>query len=298
VIGLFTRDAHLADLAIDLSLVGELGPAEQAEVDAHLDACGACRDRHARAAVFHAVPLAPPAELFLATAAPPGPASDADTSRAPSRRPELRVVRTPVAEPPSGDHAFSAADLPPAADLPLRPAVRPFRPRWAAVGLGLAAAAAVALAIRPPVPSDTFTTRGPDLELEVFRSTPGGAVRLSDGSRVSAGDKLGFRLRSGVEGYAMVVGIDETGTMYPCWPQGPAPAAQHVAPAPAPEVLPTAVTLDATPGAERIVAIRCDMPFSLADLAQPLSDPAKPPADPSPALRPGCAQQVIRLPRG
>lgn len=54
-----TRDGHALDLAISLSLCGDLDAAARSRLDAHLAGCAACKARYEAAAALHAAPLPP-----------------------------------------------------------------------------------------------------------------------------------------------------------------------------------------------------------------------------------------------
>lgn len=156
-----------------------------------------------------------------------------------------------------------------------------------------AMAAALLLSIRPP--TETFTARGGELELEVHRQVGDRTEQIHDGDEVFPGDHLGFRVSSRKDGFLLVAGVDQTGATYSCYPQGDAPSAQPVASSRAPVDLKTAIQLDNAAGQERIVALRCPESFALSDIAEAL---ARAPADrPLPPLRDGCAQVELRLPK-
>ncbi len=164
----------------------------------------------------------------------------------------------------------------------------PRRRLWVAAGSALAMAAALLLWVGGPAPGDgtepdTFTARGTDLRLEVYRDAPGGAERLAEGSLVAPGDRLGFRFASRSSGHLVVLGIDEAGSVYPVWPaegSGTVP----VEPAPEGRQLDAAVALDDTPGDERLICLRCDGPLAWPDIVAA-----------SGRRIPGCAQAELRL---
>ena len=93
----------------------------------------------------------------------------------------------------------------------------------------------------------------------------------------------------------MILGIDSTGEVYPCYPQERTGSAVLIEGGGGLKDLPTAVQIDETPGAERIVAVLCDGTFTTAELSRSLAA-AKPGAEGRlPTLRQGCLQQEILL---
>lgn len=158
-----------------------------------------------------------------------------------------------------------------------------------------AMAAAFLLSVKPPEPGETFTPRGGDLELEIHRQTPGGTEQLHDGDAVRAGDHLGFRVMSREPGYLMVVGVDQSGGAYACYPSDPDAGAVPVQASGAPVDLNAAIQLDESTGRERIAAVRCKEPFGFGDLSKALSMAPREGALPN--LRPGCAQVSLSLPK-
>ncbi len=256
---LFARDGRLLDLTIDRYLLGELCASEVAEVDEHL--------------------AAHPAERVRLTAV-------RQAQRAP-----LPALRLPQAV------AAGSAPAAPSNVVPLR------RSLWPVAGGLLAAAAAALLLVNPTAPqpegpTDQFVSKGgalPALTLEVFRSDGEQTPQLHTGETVRAGDRLALRVGSEADGELLILGIDGGNNTYPCYPQGTASSAPLTAGPPA--QLPAAITMDATPGMERLVALRCPAPMRFDDVsAQLLQVAAGLSADvPLPPLQEGCAQAEIRL---
>ncbi len=153
----------------------------------------------------------------------------------------------------------------------IEPANRPWM--WAIFG-AVASAALVLLVVRGLAPSepDGFRVKGNGLALQVFRDAGEASERLRDGDLIAPGDRLGFRLRNRMDGHLLVFGIDATDATYVCYPQaqggGSAPIVAQSRPTPLPE----AIRMDDTPGAERIVALLCDAPFTLDDVEAELRD--------------------------
>ena len=90
---------------------------------------------------------------------------------------------------------------------------------------------------------------------------------VAPGAVVRPGDKARFEVLVGKPGFVMVVGMDERGEQYACWPQEDNPAAMKMEASDKPVVSPTAVEFDETPGDEHLFALWCDHPFMLSDLA-------------------------------
>lgn len=180
---------------------------------------------------------------------------------------------------------------PPDLSVVAEPANRPFR--WASV-VAVAAAALVgvgAWVAASPTEDDGIRLKGSGLELEVFvDGTP--PRKLLPGDEVVPGDRLGFRAKAAKDGHLVVLGVDETGSVYPCHPSRPAPPTAHAASS-EPVDLKAAVVLDAVLGTERMVALHCPDAFEWSAAAKALETWAS--LDDLPTLRQGCAQDVVSL---
>ena len=246
---LFARDGHLLDLGIDGLLAEELSAEGQAQVDEHLAACEPCRLRVDEARALLAEPLPPLRAL---------PVQDAPTEA-----------------------------LPPAQDLP-GPANN--NRMWMALGSVLALAAAMLLFVLPEGEQpDTFTARGGQLHLEVYKQTEGTSQLLVDGDRVAPGDTLGFRVELSEQAHLALVGADSNDAVYAIWP--PQGGSAPIGPTAQPEQLSAAIQLDATPGVERLLAVACPQPFQLSDeQVRSVSETGS-----SAQLLEGCTQELVRL---
>jgi hypothetical protein len=166
----------------------------------------------------------------------------------------------------SGPPPALAAVLPPPV-----PANRPFAVLFGLTsGIAVAAAALVAVVVvlRTPL-DDGYTVKGSAVDLEVF-AHDGVAVRpLADGSDVHPRERLGFRLTTREPGYLLVVGRDDSGTEYPCWPADG--RARSVAASGIAEDLDAAVRLDDRLGTETISALLCTEPVTLGDAMEVLA---------------------------
>lgn len=185
--------------------------------------------------------------------------------------------------------AFEALQAPDLSVLP-EPANRP----WG--GFRAVALAAVALAgagvwvSASQGPDDPgVRLKGAGLALEVF--VDGEPPRqLEAGDEVVPGDKLGFRVRAGQDGHLIVLGRDETGSVYPCLPARPGPSQPH-ARSDAPVDVEAAVVLDAVLGTEQFVAIHCDSPPAWDELAEAVRTRM---GDGGP-LAAGCVHEVVEV---
>ena len=226
-VDLFRRDGHATDLSLERLTYDDVDPRERAALEAHLSACARCADRLSAFADVPAEPL-------------PQPSRAADAGD-----------ETPLAQ------------------------VIPLRRRRNVVLLGtvLAAAAAVALVLRPGAPTpqpaadeapDTIRLRGGALSMRVVLDDGGAGRVLADGDAVRGGDRVGFSVRAREAGWLMVVGLDDTGKEYLCFPQEDGGHARRVDPSDRFARLEDAVRFDALPGSERLVAVLCPAPFDLA----------------------------------
>lgn len=222
--GLFPtrRQGHdcLSDLALDRLLLGEGG--EGSRHRAHLESCEACKGAFAR----------------------------------------LKADRERFA---------SEVDVPTRAALLLDAASRATRVdlsrRWVralTLPLGLSAAAAAFLLVaRPsmdgiPDPSPVGDSRiKGDFQVATYvrfrdRQQPG---TLYMGEPLRAGDQVQFRVSTSQPGYLVIVGVDSQAQVSLFYPPGPAAARLETG---RDKPLETAVEIDATPGHEVVVALRCN----------------------------------------
>jgi hypothetical protein len=190
--------------------------------------------------------------------------------------PDAARVRAAEAEQASFEKRSLPSFLSPSEDnvaeviqfgAPEKPAVvAPRRRRWATWG-GLALAAVALFAVGTWMiddPESGIRFKG-GLELEVIVDDGEAQHQAAFGDTVAPGDRLGFRVRSKDPGYLIVVGIDDAGSTYSCYPQTDDKAREIVGQAD-PVELPTAVRLDEKPGVERLIAVRCPNPFAAEDL--------------------------------
>ena len=143
--------------------------------------------------------------------------------------------------------------------------------------IGLAAAATVAVlalvwapgmfpADRTPVAAEQVQIKGTGLGLRVFRERRGTVVELQDGERVQRGDRLRFRINLGTPGEVMIVGVENDSSLYACFPSTSAAAKSEKRHSGDNGLLPGAIALDDSTGAESLHLVSCKLPFTLADL--------------------------------
>jgi len=101
--------------------------------------------------------------------------------------------------------------------------------------------------------------------LRVYRESGGRVEEMASGGRVHAGDRLRFRVDLPVDGHLMVVGQENSGDTYPCFPAEGMPESRRFSAGFQGE-LPGAVRLDGSSGEERLILLLCKEPFALADV--------------------------------
>ena len=89
------------------------------------------------------------------------------------------------------------------------------------------------------------------------------------------GERMGFRVKARELGYLLVLGRDDTGNRYLCYPEGVIGDAVAVPfhESPEPQVLPTAMRFDDILGSEHITAIFCPAPFGADEVGENMQPP-------------------------
>jgi len=168
------------------------------------------------------------------------------------------------------------------------PAPRPARRRrplaWLAGGATLMAAAAVAFIVTRPATADPEGADGPGglgpttlksgpFDLEVFVHDGARSRAVVSGDTVHPGERVGFRVRVREPGYILVIGRDDLGNSYMCYPAGEVgvAVAQAFPDTLEPQVLPVAMRFDDVLGSEHLVALLCPAPFAASDLGPALT---------------------------
>jgi len=182
--------------------------------------------------------------------------------------------------------------------IPLR-AERPSRLRAATLWLAPFAVAALALLIAAPWRDDpdTVRLRGGPFDLEVWVHDGDHARPVTTGDPVHPGDRIGFRVKARQDGHLLVLGVDERGHVYVCYPQEEAAVSAPIAATPEPIELEQAMRFDAVPGRERLVGLFCEAPIALSEVAATLREQAGAltMSDALPRLRGDCAQREVIL---
>ena len=161
----------------------------------------------------------------------------------------------------------------------------------------LAAAAAVLLLARPTELDDPqgegpdrITLRGSAIDFEIVVDDGHASRLVADGATVHPGERMAFRIKARVDGFLAIVGRDDTGVSYACYPQGAELAAVQavaVTHAVEPKDLPVALRFDNVVGTERISAVYCATPFTAAEAATLAAEGAAP--------REGCYVRTLAL---
>ncbi len=230
---------HLSSEAIDLLLLAALSPPEANEAKQHLDGCDECRGRWTE---LNADKQRFEQFVFART---------------------LPKVEARVAESRAG--FFER-----------------FKLRILIPVLSVAAAAGVVASMGPGTQTEDDVYVGikgsADASLEVFavRGAGGGVFPVTPGVTLQPKDRIGFMVNPAVAKYLMVASRDGAGVFSVYHPFG-AQQSQPVAPAKVKVELPTKVELDATLGAERVVAVLSDEPVTAQQVEAALeADPANP----------------------
>lgn len=127
--------------------------------------------------------------------------------------------------------------------------------RWMFAGGGLLAAAAAIMLVVRPKSEDDLQTKGDGITFLIH--TP--SRTLASGDAVTAGEKIRFEIGA-PKGFVAVYGVDGSGATTIYYPYGASAAAAYD---PTTRVLPGAIALDATPGAEHFFAVYSAEPFAI-----------------------------------
>ncbi len=293
------RDGHVSALGID-RLVGDPPDAAGiAELQAHVADCAACQARVAEVQAWSQSVVVP---------LPPGHQRDGHASALGLERlvaepdaTELQWLQVHVADCEPCHTRLAALGGAKTTNVRALRHAKP-RPRWRALSYAAALAATIALAVWAPsrtrdgVGAD-FRAKGANMELEVFAHDGHSARRVASGDQVFVGERIGFRLWVRETGFVLVVGADQQGHAYLCYPFSDAGHARAQPPTDEAVTLEDAVEMDEVEGDERILAVRCPTDFSFAILEAKLLQLARttPAADVLPELLPGCLQHEMIL---
>ena len=227
-----------------------------------------------------------------------------------------RIVAGEHVEPPIATHAagcarcgarldeFRRARIDDAAlidELRARaPSVVPLKRRvWLSTMLPIFAAAALVLLFLPRL----FHRSGErekgmsTLALDVVvRHTDGHVEALAPNGRVRPGDAIRFLVTTPRAGHLVILGLDTAGNVSVYVADGDEP---HPIDRGAKQAMPGSIVLDATPGAERLVALECDTRFTVANVVdagrRSLENAARDPRRVSALDIPGCLQAALTM---
>lgn len=142
--------------------------------------------------------------------------------------------------------------------------------RWIFAGGALAAAAAAVLVLVGRRDSGTTTgddigVKGDSITLVVHAADTDGSHKLASGDAIAPGTRIRFEVGAPRRGYITVIGFDARGATTVYYPYGGAEAAVYDPTTGG--LLPGAIAVDATPGAEKYFAVFSEQPFSVESVA-------------------------------
>jgi hypothetical protein len=135
------------------------------------------------------------------------------------------------------------------------------RRRWLWLPTAFVAVSAAALLVLTAVPSVDTRIKGDGVGLTVALVGAGAPKSLASGARVHPGDRLQLAYDAGDSTYLALIGIDGSGRATVYYPDSGELMAQRIGAARA--TFPFSLTLDATPGAEAMVAVFADQALPL-----------------------------------
>ena len=171
---------------------------------------------------------------------------------------------------------------------------------WLSAMLPLVAAAAILLLFLPRLlkPSTGEREKGssPLLLDVVVRHTEGHVEALAADGRVRAGDAIRFLVTTPRAGHLVILGLDAAGKVSVYVADGD--DAHPVAQGPK-QPMPGSIVLDATPGAERLVALECEARFPVATAVdagrRSLARAARDPRRAGALGLPGCQEAALTM---
>jgi hypothetical protein len=273
----FGRDGHLTALGAERFSLGELVGAERARVEEHLGGCAACSARCSARARFDEGLALPPLRLgglqAGAVAAPQAGGVAAPQSGG-------KVIAFPGRAWVGGVVGFALA-------AGLAGLLWPGSQEAAREGLGA----------EPSTGVDGYEEgvrrKGQEFAFEVFVDAPTGARPVATGEAVEAGARVGFRVHPRSSGHLLIVGVDEQGNDYLCFPQKGGGGSASWEASERARAVEEAVRFDAVPGREHLVALYCERPISWEEVKGGLKEAQGGQA--LPALRGDCVQREVIL---
>ncbi len=142
--------------------------------------------------------------------------------------------------------------------------------RWIFTGGALAAAAAALIIFvgrrDPEAPTDDdIGIKGDSITLVVHAASESGSRTLASGDTIDPGTRIRFEVGAPRSGFVTVIGFDARGATTVYYPYGGAQAAAYDPKTGG--LLPGAIAVDATPGAEKYFAVFSEQPFSVESVA-------------------------------
>ncbi len=186
-------------------------------------------------------------------------------------------------------------------ERPGRRAVTPLhRRRWLWAAAPLMAAAALVLLWLPRLrqpPPEREKGGGAALALDVVvRHADGRVEALAPGGRVRAGDMVRFLVSTARPGHLVVLGLDTAGKVSVYVADGDAARAIDRGQR---QAMPGSIILDATPGAERLVALECAARFAVTDAVdagrRSLANAGRDPRRAGALGLPGCQEAALTM---
>jgi hypothetical protein len=261
-----------SDLKLDRWLAGELMPDEQGALATHVEACQSCQHRHGELAESRRS-FSREAPPFATIERPASiPATRAPSASTSSERSERGVAsRRAIA----GGSARSQ------------------RSHWLLGASALAAAAAIAFAVGKPWSASgpsTLDVEGPATRAKGPLASLGWVVRR-DGhvfaghpdQSVRAGDAVRFTVSAREPVYVAVLGLDASGRLSVYHPEAEQLSRLEAG---RDQLLPTAIELDTTAGAEQLYGVFCRNEVALSRVRGAIER-----SPGAPALPPGCSSE-------
>jgi hypothetical protein len=130
----------------------------------------------------------------------------------------------------------------------------------------------------------------------VVRHADGHVEALEPNGRVRPGDAIRFVVTTPRAGHLVILGLDTAGKVSVYVADGDEP---HPIDRGAKQAMPGSIVLDATPGAERLVALECDARFTVANVVdagrRSLENAARDPRRVAALDVPGCLQAALTM---
>lgn len=131
----------------------------------------------------------------------------------------------------------------------------------------MTAAAVAMVAVLPEEPE--MRRKGGDFAMTVFADEGDHARALESKDVVDADQRIGFQVQIAEPGHVVIVGVDDRGGAYPCYPLDGASASLDTRGA---VDLKAAVQLDGLSGTEHLVGLLCDEPVEVAEVVTRLQE--------------------------